>query len=129
MLTVPLTVLDRTYANGYPLSGESPKGCYVGCPVGASPQTLEAITQPWYGKCFWPEEGIVTNVIQHPVLGDMHAFKGDVSVGRSWSVPFGGRATDVWIIDYSDTPVRIMTGLRDFSQFRVRSKFGGGDDG
>lgn len=123
MLTVPLTTLDQTYANAYPLTKEVPTGCYVGCPVGASPQTLEAIAQPWYGKCFWPNEGVVTNVIQHPVLGDMHAFKGDVSVGNSWSVPFGGGNTQAWVIDYSNTPVRLFTGLRNFRQFRDEFRF------
>lgn len=97
-------------------------------PVGASPQTLEAITQPWYGKCFWPNESekgkyIVSNVIQHPVLGDMHAFRGDLYISRSYSSTFGNTATNSWIIDYSNTQPRLVTGYRDFRQFRDEFRF------
>lgn len=109
------------YEEAYPMKPEVPRGCYLGCPVSSSIQANFFVRQTeglgrWVGKCFDPDNMIVANLIQAPVIGVVPAFKGALYVERSWM----NETNNAWIIDYRGTPRQFG---RDFTVYRDEFRF------
>eukprot|EP00963_Diacronema_lutheri_P006564 scaffold576_cov336-Pavlova_lutheri.AAC.4 len=109
------------YEEAYPMKPEVPRGCYLGCPVSSSIQANFFVRQTeglgrWVGKCFDPDNMIVANLIQAPVIGIVPAFKGALYVERSWM----NETNNAWIIDYRGTPRQFG---RDFTVYRDEFRF------